>query len=136
MLDTTIDEIPRFFTKKWIKVYDQSNSANDRYKPNKQIRLKISMLRSDLFYYSDAYIVVKENITVTDPNNANYDKILAFKDNAPFTNCISKINNVLTDNAQDLDTVMLMYNLIEYSKNYKKQQEIFGIVTEMNQLVV
>ena len=45
---------------------------------------------------------------------------LAFKNNAPFTNCISKINNVLTDNAEDLDVVMLVYNLLEYSKNYRK----------------
>ena len=89
LLDTMIDEIPRFFTKKWIKVDDQSNSVDDRYKPNKQIRFKISMLRSDLYDYSDAYIV-KGSITVTDPNNANYDKKLAFKNNAPFTNCISK----------------------------------------------
>ena len=65
------------------------------------------MLRSDLRDYSDAYI------TATDPNNANYDKKLAFKNNAPFTNCISKINNVLIDNAEDLDIVIPMYNLIE-----------------------
>ena len=51
-----------------IKVHDQSGSAEDRYKPSKQIRFKTSMLRSDLCDYSDAYIVVKEDITVTDPN--------------------------------------------------------------------
>ena len=44
-LDTTLDEIPRFITKKWVKVYDHSGSADDRYKPNKQIRFKTSMLR-------------------------------------------------------------------------------------------
>ena len=65
MLGTRLDEIPRFITKKWVKVYDQSGSADDRYKPNKQIRFKTSMLRSDLCDYSDAYIVVKGNITVT-----------------------------------------------------------------------
>ena len=48
------------------------------------------------------------------------NKSLAFKSKAPFTNCISKINNVLTDNAEDLDVVMLVYNLLEYSKNYRK----------------
>ena len=113
LLETRIDEIPRFITKKWVKVYDQSNSADDGYKPNKQIRFKTSMIRSDLCDYSDAHIVVKGNITVTDPYNANYDKKLAFKNNAPFTNCISKINNVLIDNAEDLDIVIPMYNLIE-----------------------
>ena len=45
---------------------------------------------------------------------------MAFKNNAPFVNCISKINGVKTDKAEDLDVVMPMYNLIEFSKNYKK----------------
>ena len=65
LLGTTLDEIPRFITKKWVKVYDQSGSADDRYKPNKQIRFKTSMLRSDLCDYCDVYIVVKGTITVT-----------------------------------------------------------------------
>ena len=73
-LDTTLDEIPRFITKKWVKVYDHSGSADDRYKPNKQIRFKTSMLRSDLCDYSDAHIVVKGKITVKNPNNDEYDK--------------------------------------------------------------
>ena len=115
-LDTTSDDkdLPRFVTKKWIEVYDQSEG---NYNVNKEIRIKTSMLRSDLCDYSDAYIVVKGTITVTDPNNANYDKKLAFKNNAPFTSCISKINNTLIDNAEDLDIVMARYNLLEYSKN-------------------
>ena len=55
LLGTTIDEIPRFITKKWLEVHDQRGSADDRYKPNKQIRFKISMPRSDLCDYCDAY---------------------------------------------------------------------------------
>ena len=70
--------------------------------------------------YSDAYIVVKGKITVTNPNNNTYDKKLALKNNAPFLSCILKIKNTLIDNAEDLDIVMPMYNLIEYSKNYRK----------------
>ena len=103
-----------------MEVHDHSGSADDRYKPNKQIRLKTSMLRSYLCDYSDAYIVVKGSVTVTRPNSVLYDEILAFKNNAPFTSCISKINNTLIDNAEDLDIVMPMYNLLEYSKNYRK----------------
>ena len=76
------------------------------------------MLRSDLCDCSDAYIVMKEKITVTRPNSVLYDKKLAFKNNAPFVSCISKINNTLTDNAEDLDIVITMYNSLEYSKNY------------------
>ena len=78
------------------------------------------MLRSDLWGFSDAYIVVKGDITVPEPNNAKRNKSVAFKNNAPFINCISEINSVQIDNAEDLDIVMPMYNLLEYSKNYKK----------------
>ena len=78
------------------------------------------MLRSEIYDYSDAYIVVRGTITVTDPNNNVYDKKVAFKNNAPFIGCISKINNTLIDNVEDLDIVMLRYNLIEYSRNYSK----------------
>ena len=76
------------------------------------------MLRSDLCDFSDAYIAVKGKITITDPNNDAYEKKIAFKNNALFVSCISKINNTLTDNAEDLDIVMPIYNLLEYSKNY------------------
>ena len=71
------------------------------------------MLWSDLWDFSGAYIVVKGTITVTNPNNDAYDNKLAFKNNAPFFSCISKINNALIGNAEDLDIVMPMYNLIE-----------------------
>ena len=95
-------------------------STRKNCNPNKKIRIKTPMLRSDLFDFSDAYIVVKGDITVTDPNNAKRNKAVAFENNAPFINCISKINGINIDNAEDLDVVMLMYNLLEYSKNYKK----------------
>ena len=102
------------------------------------------MLRSDLRDFSDAYIVVKGNITATKRiftadeidapnntaanatatntanNNAFGDRKLLFENNAPFINCISKINGIKIDNAEDLDVVMPMYNLLEYSKNYRK----------------
>ena len=120
LLDAASDNVPRFVTKKWIKVHDQSGSAEDRCKPSKQIKFKKSMLRSDLCDFSDAYIVVKGTITVVEPENAKRNKAVAFKNNAPFINCISKINGVQIDNAEDLDVVMPMYNLIEYSKSYRK----------------
>ena len=65
-------------------------------------------MRSDLRDYSDAYIVVKGKITVTNPNNNAYDKKLALKNNAPFTSCMAKINNFLIDVADDLDIVIPM----------------------------
>ena len=88
---------------------------------SKPIRFKTSMLRSDLWDYSDAYMWVKGKITVPNPNdNANFHKELTLKNNAPFISCISKINGELVENAEDLDIVMPMYNLLEYSENYEK----------------
>ena len=68
LLGTTPNEVPIFISKKWVEVHDQSGSGDDRYKPSKQIRFKTSMLRSDLCDYSDAYIVVEEDITLTKTN--------------------------------------------------------------------
>ena len=121
LLSTTSDNVPKFITKKWVEVHDQSVNVEGRYNPSKQIRFKTSMLRLDLCGFSDAYSFVKGTITVTGGGNSSRkNKPLAFKNNAPFISCISKINNTLIDNAEDLDIAMPMYNLIEYSKNYGK----------------
>ena len=79
------------------------------------------MLRSDLCDYSDAYIVVKGTIdllTTAANENDKAQKNEAFKNDAPFRSCISKLNSTLIDNAEDLDIVMPMYNLLVYSQNY------------------
>ena len=119
-LDTTSEDkdLPRFATKTWIEVYDQSEK-------NKEIRIKTSMLRSDLCVFNDSYIAVKGAITLEGDNNANKRNkscsiAKSCKNKAPFINCISKINGVKIDNAEDLDVAMPMYNLLEYSKNYRK----------------
>ena len=83
------------------------------------------MLKSTLCDYSDAYILVKGTTSVTNTaaddaaSNTTNQKVI-FKNCAPFTNCISEINNTQIDNAKDIDIVMPMYNLIEYSDNYAK----------------
>ena len=70
---------------------------------------------------SDAYIVAKETITVTEADSRNRkNRILILKNNAPFTSCISKFNNTQIDYAEDSDIVIPMYYLIEYSKNCSK----------------
>ena len=95
------------------------------------------MLRFDLWDFNDAHIVVNGDITLGDDNDANKrNENSAFKNNALFINCISKINGVKIDNVEDLDVVMPMYNFLEYSKNYRKQQEICGIIIEMNQVIL
>ena len=95
-----------------------------------QIKFKTTMLKSSLRDYSDAYILVKGTITKTRAGDdaaarqANErGKGVVFKNCAPFTNCISEINNTQVDNAKVIDIVMPMYNLIEYSDNYAKTSE-------------
>ena len=91
------------------------------YNVSKEIRIETSMLRSNLCDFNDVYIVVKGDITLEGDNDANKrNKNLAFKNNPPSFNCISKINDVRIDNAEDLHVVMPMYNLLECSKNYRK----------------
>ena len=116
LLDTTSDDkdLPRFVTKKWIEVYGQSEK---NYSVNKEIRITTPMPRSNLCDFGGAYIVVKGEITVTNPDNAKRNEAVAFKNNASFINCISKINGIKIDNAENLDVVMSMYNLLEYSNN-------------------
>ena len=116
LLGSAHDEVPRFITKNGLKF-----KVNLEVLTSKPIRFKTSMLRSDLCDYSDAYVWVKGIITVTDPNsNANFDRRLTLKNNAPFILFISKINRELVENAEDLDIVIPMYNLLKYSKNYEK----------------
>ena len=120
-LDTASDDkdLPRFVTKKWIEVYEKSEENYSEI--NKEIIIKTSMLRSDLCDFSDVDVVMEGTVTLEGNNDANkQNKNLAFRNNAPFINCISKINGVQIDNAEDLAVVMPMYNLLEYSKNYRK----------------
>ena len=118
MLNGESNKLSKFRTRNWVEINDE---ARGTYSHNKQIKFKISMLRSSLCDYSDAYILVKGNITVNNTAAANNtNKKVIFKNCAPFTNCISKINNTQIDNAEYIDIVMPMYNLIQYSDNYSK----------------
>ena len=122
--DNESKQLSKFVTREYAKVKSLSNT----YNKNKSIRFKTPMLRSNLCDYSDGYILVKGTITVTAPgvnNNANNirdkrNRPLILKNNAPFVSCITRINVELIENADDLDIVMPIYNLLEYSKNYRK----------------
>ena len=122
LIDDTPNQPSKFRTRNWVEINDESRGA---YNANSQIKFKTTMLKSSLRDYSDAYILVKRTISVNNTaaqgaaaNNTN--KKVIFKNCAPFTNCISGINNTQIDNATDIDIVMSMYNLIEYSDNYAK----------------
>ena len=122
--DNESEQLSKFVTREYVRV----NSLSNAYNENKSIRFKTPMLRSDLCDYSDAYILVKGTITVTAPgvnNNANNirdnrNRPVILKNNAPFVSCITRINGELSEDANDLDIVMPTYNLLEYSKNYRK----------------
>ena len=141
--ETMPDLVSKFTSKKLVEVHNPT--PNNQYSENKEICFKTSMLRAELCDYSDAYVEVTANVVIT-VNRANVDNVNVFanitanpvanppvvgvdnsgkrtftlKNNAPFVSCITKINGELVENAEDLDVVMPMYNLIEYSKNYRK----------------
>ena len=120
--DNTLNQPSKFKIRNLIEINDESRGV---YNGNSQIKFKTTMLKSSLCDYSDAYILVKGTITVnnTDAQGAaanNTNKKVIFKNCARFTNCISEINNTQIDNAKDIDIVMPVYNLIEYSGNYAK----------------
>ena len=114
----------KFKTKNWVEINDESRGAHN---VNSQIKFKTTMLKYSLCDYSDVYILVKGTITIAGEGADaaarradERDKGVAFKNCAPFTNCMSEINNTQVDNTKDIDIVMPMYNLIEYSDNYAK----------------
>ena len=123
LLDSASNQPSKFRTRNWVEINDESRGT---YTSN-DIKFKTTMLRSNLCDYADAYILVKGTITITGAGNDDAAKRLdernkgvILKNCAPFTKCISRINNEDIDNAQDIDIVMPMYNLIEYSDNYSK----------------
>ena len=108
LLDDASNQPSKFKTKNWVEI---NNESRGTYNANSEIRFKTNMLKSSLCDYGDAYILVKGTITVNNTAAADADanktnKKLIFKNCAPFTNCISEINNTQVDNAKDLDIVM------------------------------
>ena len=100
----------KFVTRKWNIVNDQSNA---NYDAGNETVFNTEVLKSYLCHYNDAYILVRGNITIIGHQVTQ----AAFKNCAPFTKCITKIDGTTVDDAGDLDIVMPMYNLIEYSSN-------------------
>ena len=123
MLASASNQTSRCRTRNWVEINDESRGTHT----SDDIKFKTTMLRSNLCDYADAYILVKGRITITGAGNdraarqANErDKGVTFKNCAPITKCISRINNTVIDTAQDINIVMPMYNLIEYNDTYSK----------------
>ena len=130
--DNTPNQPTKFRTKTWVKINDDSR---DTYNTNSQFKFKTSILRSSLSYNNNTYILVSGTITITGVGADDAakrlderDKGVIFKNFAPFTDCISEINNIQTDNAKHVDVVMPMYNLIEYSEYSKKIRNFMVIL--------
>ena len=135
--DNESEQLFKFVTREYVRV----NTLLNTYNENKSIRFKTPMLMSNLCDYSDAYILVKGTIMVTAPgdnDDANNirdkkNRPLILKNNAPFVSYITRINSELIEDADDLDIVMPMYNLLENSK--KTIEKLLGryiIIIEMN----
>ena len=117
LLGSQSEKLSKFVTREYVR----ANSLSNTYNENKSIRFKTPMLRSDLCDYADAFISVNGTTTVAGNNpRGRQNRPLILKNNAPSISCISKINNELIEDAEDLDIVMSMYNLLEYSKIYRK----------------
>ena len=128
LIDDTSNQPSKFRTRNWVEINDESRGV---YNVNNQIKFKTTMLKSSLCDYSDAYILVKGKITIAGAGNDvaarqadERNKGVVFKNCAPFINCISEINNTQIDNAKDIDIVMPMYNLIEYSEPVDDDNDI------------
>ena len=121
-MDSESENLSKFVTRQYVKV----NSLSNTYNENNSIRFKAPILRSNLCDFSDVYILVKGTITVNGIVNGAENEILRrnrpliLKNNAPFASCMAKINNEFIEDADDLDIVILMHNLLEYNKNYRK----------------
>ena len=117
LVNSESEKLSKFATRDYAKV----NSLSNTYNENMSIRFKTPMLRSDLCDYADAYILVNGTVTVAgNQPRDRQNRPLILKNNAPFVSCITRINNELVEDAGDLDKVISMYNLLEYSKNYRK----------------
>ena len=127
LLDNASNQPSKFRTENWVEINDESRGE---YTTGSDIKFKTTILRSSLCDYADAYILVKWTITITGAGDAIIGVI--FKTFAPFIKCISEINDTDIDNAQDIDIVMSMHNLIEYGDNYSKTSGSLWQYTKMN----
>ena len=133
LLDSSDNESQKFATKRWYIINDQ-NTGNNAYgngEDGTTIKFETKIIKPNLCDYSGAYILV-----IGDIQNKPANSVVAFKNCAPFRTCDLTINDEHVEKAEDLDIVMPMYNLLEYSDNYQIQEEVFISLKEMNHLMI
>ena len=116
LLNDTNSESSKFSTRKWYVINDQNNKEYGEGNENdSSIKFETKVIKSSLCHYSHAYILVTGDIKAT---GGNANTKVAFKNCAPFTRCVTRVNDKHIDTAENLDIIMPMYTLIEYSDNY------------------
>ena len=129
-LNDSENESSKFATRKWYIINDQNNGQYGRGNENDStIKFETKVIKPNLCDYSDAYILVTGDIKVPDvAANTN----VAFKNCAPFTRCVTHINDEHVKTAKDLDIIMTMNNLIEYSVTMQILLEVYFSLKEIN----
>ena len=116
LLNDSNNESLKFATRKWYIINDQNNGQYVNGNENDSIiKFETKVIKPDLCDYSDAYVFVTGNITAA---NGDANTRVAFKNCAPFTRCVTHINDEHVETAENLDIIIPMYNLLEYSDNY------------------
>ena len=116
LLNGSDNESSKFATRKWYVINDQNNGQYGEGGENDStIKFEMKVIKSSLCDYSDAYILVTGDIAAT---GGNENTKVAFKNCAPFRRCVTHINGEHVKTAENLDIIMPMYNLFEYSDNY------------------
>ena len=129
LLNDTDNESLKFATRKWYVINDQNNGEYGKGSENDlSIKFETKVIKSSLCDYSDVYILVTEDIKVA---VVGADTNIAFKNCAPFTRCVTHINDEHIDTAENLDIIMPMYSLIEYSDHYSYTSEVSGSLREI-----
>ena len=118
----------KFVTRKWNIVNDQPNANYDVR--NESINTEVS--KSNRCDYNDGYISVRGDITIIGHNLTQ----VAFKNCTTFTKCITKTDRRTVDDAEDLDLIMSIYNLLEYNSNYSERYRVYGFVLKLKQLIL
>ena len=115
LLTDSDNESSKFATRKWYIINDQNNGQYGGGNENDSaIKFETKVIKPNLLNYADAYILLTENIKIT---GVCADTNIAFKNCAPFRRCLTHINYEYVETAENLDIIMPMYNLIEYSDN-------------------
>ena len=116
LLEESDDDILKFQTKKWHLINDQNNGQYGKGDENDStMTFNTEVIKPNLCDYSDAYIVVTRNIVVV---GGNQNTLVSFKNSRPFIRCVTHISDEHIDTAENLDIIMNLHNLIEYSDNY------------------